>query len=110
MKYFQQDISCAEIRLGIVGLQLQSDAKVAVRGYCDFAIEANQIKFNEFLSKGNKQGNDFKISIWWTDMEFSKLITSHTLCLDSHLNNMHIKSTHKPHFDLKDSVSNYEYL
>ena len=50
--------------------------------HCNNAMEANPNKFQGNLFKGNKEADDFKLSVNGHDIEFSKSMTSLGICID----------------------------
>ena len=66
---------------------------------CYNALEANPTKCQGISFKGNKQVDDFKISVNGHDIELSKLMTSleicveYTLTFDSHINDLCLKAS-----------------
>ena len=79
-------VSVNNKELDIVRRLLQSEAEVTVRWFCNSAMEANPSKFQGILFKGNKQANDFKVSVGGQNIEFSKSMTSLGICIDETLN------------------------
>ena len=79
-------VSVNNKELDIVGRLLQSEAEVTVRWFCNNDMEANPSKFQGILFKGNKQANDFKVSVGGGNIEFSKSMTSLGICIDENLN------------------------
>ena len=85
--------------------KLQADACKATQtspsaGWiCYNALEANPTKCQGISFKGNKQVDDFKISVNGHDIEFSKSMTSlgicveYTLTFDSHINDLCLKAS-----------------
>ena len=78
-------VSVSNKELSIVSRLLQSEAEVTVRWFCDNAMEANLSKFQGILFKGNKQADDFKLSVNGHDIKFSKSMTSLGICIDDTL-------------------------
>ena len=64
-------VSVSGKEFSIVSRLLQSEAEATVRWFCDNAMEANPSKFQGILFKGNKQADDFKLSVNGHDIEFS---------------------------------------
>ena len=79
-------VSVNNKELDIVRRLLQSEAEVTVRWFCNNAMEANPSKFQGILFKGNKQANNFKVSVGGQNIEFSKSMTSLGICIDENLN------------------------
>ena len=79
-------VSVNNKELDIVRRLLQSEAEVTVRWFCNNAMEANPSKFQGILFKGNKQANDFNVSVGGQNIEFSKSMTSLGICIDENLN------------------------
>ena len=92
-------VSVSGKELSIVSGLLQSEAEVTVRWFCENTMEANPSKFQGILLKGNKQANDFKLSVNGHDIEFSKSMTSLGICIDdtltfdSHINDICLKAS-----------------
>ena len=92
-------VSVSGKELSIVSRLLQSKAEVTVRWFCENAMEANPSKFQGILFKGNKQADDFKLSVNGHDIEFSKSMTSLGICIDdtltfdSHINDICLKAS-----------------
>ena len=78
-------VSVSGKKLSIVSRLLQYEAEVTVRWFCDNAMEANPSKFEGILFEGNKQADDFKLSVNGHDLEFSKSMTSLEICIDDTL-------------------------
>ena len=78
---------------------LQAEAEVTVQWFSGNAMQANSAKFQGILLKGNKDGSDFKVSIRWQDIDFSKSITALGICIDenvtfeNHVNNICLKAS-----------------
>ena len=86
-------VSVNNKELDIVRWLLQSEAEVTVRWFCSDAMEANPSKFQGTLFKGNKQANDFQVSVGGQNIKFSELITSLGICRDENLDfNFHMSN------------------
>ena len=92
-------VSVSGKELSLVSRLLQSEAEVTVRWFCENAMEANPSKSQGILFKGNKQADDFKLSVNEHDIEFSKSMTSLGICIidtltfDSHINDICLKAS-----------------
>ena len=92
-------VSVSGKELSIVSRLLQSEAEVTVRWFCENAMEANPSKSQGILFKGNKQADDFKLSVNGHDIELSKSMTSLGICIDdtltfdSHINDICLKAS-----------------
>ena len=78
-------ISVSHKELTTLSRQLQTEAEVTVQWFFDNAMEANPIKFQGLLLKGNQQASEFSVSIRGQHIEFSKSITALGICIDENL-------------------------
>ena len=92
-------VSVSGKELSIVSRLLQSEAEVTVRWFCENAMEANPSKFQGIFFKGNKQADDFKLSVNEHDIKYSKSMTPLGICIDDtltfdwHINDICLKAS-----------------
>ena len=78
-------ISVNHVKLYVASCLLQAEAEATVQWFSANSMQANPVKFQGTLLKGNKYVSDFMVSFRGQDVDFSKSMTALGVCVDENL-------------------------